>query len=410
MQLLIDLTPLLTGGENGGAKWFTLELLRCLPDHMPGWTFSLLTTAGNDVYLSNALPGFKRFQIINDRGEALPVNPENLPDGSVASLLYCPFTAPFHAVPNVPTVATVYDLQFDAYPLFFTPSEAAERQQFTVNAAQKCTKLVCISNYTREHFLRFTQTDPARVDVIYITIPSRISEVTSDTSINLPVTSGRYLIFPANAWPHKNHHMLLVAFSMWRAKHPENDLKLVFTGVKNSASGEEIEKAIWGMGLGEHVVMPGFLSEAALGCLMKQARAMIFPSLFEGFGMPLLEAMEAGVPVLCSNTTSLPEIAGNAALMFDPRAPDSIVTAIERIEGEPDLAPELVRLGRERVDVLGDTNTMTEKYAQIFIQQAETGASVIQPAQNETKPADKDAFLIRLARWAKRKFHRLLGN
>jgi hypothetical protein len=120
------------------------------------------------------------------------------------------------------------------------------------------------------------------------------------------------------------------------------------------------------MGLADRVLFPGFQDEACFAALITHARALIFPSLFEGFGIPVLEAMASGVPVLSANTTSLPEVAGDAALMFDPRRPRQIVSAIETIESDPTLAGRLAAAGRSRAASLGTAAGMAAGYLEIF--------------------------------------------
>src|SRR5208282_763215 len=120
------------------------------------------------------------------------------------------------------------------------------------------------------------------------------------------------------------------------------------------------------MGLGEHVVFPGYLPDGEFAILLHGSRALIFPSLFEGFGIPLLEAMAAGKPVLCSNLTSLPEIAGDAALLFDPRKPEEIAAAIERIMFDEKLASNLIERGRLRYSLFPDVRAMAERYLRVF--------------------------------------------
>jgi hypothetical protein len=120
------------------------------------------------------------------------------------------------------------------------------------------------------------------------------------------------------------------------------------------------------MALGQHVVFPGFVSESELAVLYQSCKALVFPSLYEGFGMPLLEAMAFDKPVVCSDVTSLPEIAGDAALLFDPRKPDALARAIDRILGEDDLVAELVKRGRQRLAQFGTGERLAKTYLNIF--------------------------------------------
>jgi hypothetical protein len=122
------------------------------------------------------------------------------------------------------------------------------------------------------------------------------------------------------------------------------------------------------MNLQDRVIAPGFVHEEELAVLMQSCRALVFPSLFEGFGMPVLEAMSFDKPVLCSSVTSLPEVAGDAALFFDPRRPADIVHAVERIESEPLLREELIRRGRHRLLAFTTPAQMAGAYLDLFQQ------------------------------------------
>jgi glycosyltransferase involved in cell wall biosynthesis len=121
------------------------------------------------------------------------------------------------------------------------------------------------------------------------------------------------------------------------------------------------------LGVSEHICLPGYVSTDELTVLYQSARALIFPSLYEGFGMPVLEAMANGVPVLCSNMTSLPEVAGDAALFFDPRSPKSIAQAIETIlNASSQQKQDLIQKGHARVKFFGDAKRMAHEYALVL--------------------------------------------
>jgi glycosyltransferase involved in cell wall biosynthesis len=123
-------------------------------------------------------------------------------------------------------------------------------------------------------------------------------------------------------------------------------------------------------------VFPGYVSDRELEALLAGAKALIFPSLYEGFGMPVLEAMEAGCPVLASDTTSLPEIGGNAYFAFDPTDVEAIRDAIARIDGDSELACTLVARGRERAGLFGNADRMAHDYLAVFRDAMSVAATV----------------------------------
>ncbi len=377
LVVVIDVTPMLPGGGNGGAKWVALSLIEQFLRQRPHWRWWLLTTAANDGFLGEMFPSVQRLRVLDQQGQVIaPPRLRALPGGDRADLLFCPFTAPFHATPAVPTVSIVHDLQFAAYPQFFSAAEVRERTSHFFEAAALCDRLVCVSRYVAGEVRRVTGLGERRVRFVYNSMADRLPRVTAEAGAEalagLGLTAGRYLLYPANTWPHKNHAMLITAAGMYFAAHPASDLKLVCAGVSDAPSGRALRAAVVRMGLGERILFPGFQDEPQFAALVTNARALIFPSLFEGFGIPVLEAMANGVPVLCANTTSLPEIAGDAALLFDPRRPGEIVGAIEAIESDPGLGERLVAAGTKRAASLGTGADMAAGYLEIF-------AEVLQP-------------------------------
>jgi glycosyltransferase involved in cell wall biosynthesis len=127
----------------------------------------------------------------------------------------------------------------------------------------------------------------------------------------------------------------------------DGDAALVMVG-HAGRDAERLQARAAALGLGERVRMTGWVEDADLEGLYRLAGAFVYPSLHEGFGMPVLEAMHRGVPTACADATSLPEVAGDAALLFDPRSVDAIAAAVSRLLGDPGLASRLRAAGRER--------------------------------------------------------------
>jgi glycosyltransferase involved in cell wall biosynthesis len=154
-----------------------------------------------------------------------------------------------------------------------------------------------------------------------------------DHSLFSPGADSRdpFLFYPARAWAHKNHARLFEAFALLRRKRPE--LRLILTGGGDHGA------------LPDGVEARGFVTAETLRDLYRTAGVLVFPSLYEGFGQPPLEAMACGCPVACSNAAALPEIVGDAARLFDPRSPEAIAEAVEDVLDAP--APWVAR-GLER--------------------------------------------------------------
>lgn len=289
-------------------------------------------------------------------------------------ILFCPFSAPTYSEPGVPTVCTFYDLQYKIYPEFFSQEDVAGRDQTFINMCRKADHIAAISDYSRDMAIGYGGLDPNNISTIYLRMGARFERDGGGETLRRQdvlgrygLLSGEYLIYPANFWQHKNHEMLLTAFGLLRRELGDGQPspKLVLTGAPCERS-EWLGRAAEAMGLGGSVILPGYLDDADLAILIGESRGMVFPSLFEGFGLPVIEAMALGVPVACSDTTSLPEVAGKAALLFDPRDPDAIARAMGRIWSDADLRADLVAAGRERAAVFMDTDRMADEYWAAF--------------------------------------------
>jgi glycosyltransferase involved in cell wall biosynthesis/2-polyprenyl-3-methyl-5-hydroxy-6-metoxy-1,4-benzoquinol methylase len=404
-RVVVDLTPVLPGGENGGAKIMTLELVRHLARIAKDCEFILLTSPASHAELAPLDSSNVRRILIDGPADLrqsaeslaercwrlvkgfVPANGQTrlmgayrrlsrqiLPGSTLlhkwnADLLFCPFTAPFFFDPTVPTVSVVYDLQHVYCPQFFEPGEIEERSRNFAAACTESTRMVCISEYVRKTVLENSAMPAERVKSIPILLPRRLRRPTHEAREQVlqscQLQRHRYLVYPANFWAHKNHELLLTAFGIYRASNPGSDLKLVLTGAPGRRRDELID-ASCAMGLSDAVIFPGYLPVEDFSALMEQCLALIFPSLFEGFGMPLLEAMAAGRPILCGNETSLPEVAGDAALLFNAMKPADIVDAITRIEQDTDLQHELIQKGARRLSSLGGPKEMAARYLQVF--------------------------------------------
>ena len=404
-RVVVDLTPVLPGGQNGGAKVMTIELLRNLARIAADCEFILLTSIKSHDELASLDSSNVRRMCV-DKSRTLVKSGESVADRlhrllkrfvpanrlaqlarlyqrlSVrmgpthrlltdldADLLFCPFTAPFFFDPAVPVVSVVYDLQHIYYPYFFEPAEVKGRKWNFERACYASARMVSISDYVRRTVLEHGDISDERVKTIPILLPRRLpppsAEICERVLYSHHLNPHRYLLYPANFWAHKNHEVLLTAFGIYRASNPSSDLKLVLTGSPSPRRDELIE-ASSAMGLSGAVVFPGYLTAEDFSPLMHQCKALIFPSLFEGFGMPLLEAMAAGRPILCSNGTSLPEVAGDAALFFNPMKPVEIVDAITRIEQDLDLHRDLIENGTRRLSTFGGPDEMAARYIDVF--------------------------------------------
>jgi glycosyltransferase involved in cell wall biosynthesis len=207
-------------------------------------------------------------------------------------------------------VTTIHDLQHELYPQFFSRAELAYRRAVYGWTAKRSRFLIAISEHARGTLLERYDLAPSRVRTIHLGIDH--GRFTPDDRQREP-----FLLYPANRWRHKNHERLFAAFA--RVRRERQDLRLVLTG-----QGHERAQLPSGVESRGHVSLDELVE------LYRSAACLVFPSLYEGFGLPPLEAMACGCPVAVSNATSLPEICGDAAEYFDPLSPEDIAAAILR--------------------------------------------------------------------------------
>ncbi len=250
-------------------------------------------------------------------------------------------------------VLVVHDLQHEYHPEFFSPEVLEERTRVFGESIRRADHLIAVSEYTRQTVLERYAIAPERIDTVHeaadpIFCPdNRRGLDTREILRKYGLPEGAFLFFPANTWPHKNHRGLLEALALLRDVHGLDPL-LVCTGATKEAQ-PVITEMIRRRGLERCVRFLGYCPPQDMPGLYEGAAALVFPSFFEGFGIPLLEAMWCDCPIVCSSVTSLPEIAGDAALLADPRAPEQFAAAMSRLLTDPALRQTLVARGRRRV-------------------------------------------------------------
>jgi glycosyltransferase involved in cell wall biosynthesis len=245
-----------------------------------------------------------------------------------------PVTVPVGAVPGVPRVVSLLDVQHHELSQMFSALERRFRAWAYDGAARDADVVVTISEHAAAGIARFAGVPPERIRAIPLGVDhDRFRPGGPAGGDGLPE---RYVVYPANFWPHKNHERLLEA---WR-RVEDPSLWLVLTGQPYGR-----EALLDGA---ERVRHLGHVEATAMPALLRGARAMVFPSLFEGFGLPPLEAMACGTPVAASDRGALGEVCGDAALAFDPEDTAAIAAAIARIVEDEPLRADLRARGLER--------------------------------------------------------------
>ncbi|HBK34675.1 TPA: hypothetical protein DDZ01_01620 [Candidatus Uhrbacteria bacterium] len=257
---------------------------------------------------------------------------------------------------HTPFVVTIHDLIMleqprsahatTRHPLVYMLKRAGYRVVLK-RTLKKAKKIIAVSEYTKSSLLKhFPSLDPNKIDVIYEGVMNWEEDSQNQTKPPLPFQAP-YFLYVGNAYPHKNLLSLLHAFSFFHQTHPE--VHLVLAGREDifyQRLKQEVEELDLPKDIVHFVMSP---SDHELKNLYRSAALYFFPSLEEGFGLPPLEAMQAGVPVAASNTSSLPEILGEAALYFSPYDIEDMVKSMESVFTQKDLRAQLISRGYERV-------------------------------------------------------------
>jgi glycosyltransferase involved in cell wall biosynthesis len=210
---------------------------------------------------------------------------------------------------TTPTVVTLHDVQHRDLPDFFGPARRSFRRIAYDRATQSAGAVIVTSEFVRDRALDQLALDPTRVHVVPHAINHTLFKEGDEER-------EAFLLYPARAWPHKNHAHLFEAFAILRRHDPK--LRLILTGGGLERLGQ----------LPDGVERWGIIPAAELASLYRRAACLVFPSLYEGFGLPPLEAMACGCPVAASNVAAIPEVCGDAAVLFDPNDPESIANAV----------------------------------------------------------------------------------
>jgi glycosyltransferase involved in cell wall biosynthesis len=254
---------------------------------------------------------------------------------------------------NKPFVLTVYDLIYELFPKYFPHSRKfLERKSLLI---QKAAKIIAISETTKTDLMKFYEVPAGKIDVIYLANSLKVGtglHFTNNADRKLPE---RYLLYVGNRALYKNFLFFIESIVPLLTK--DKTLSVVCAGGKNFSHTEKQLFHTWGV---EHNLFYSPVNDEILTSLYKNALAFVFPSLYEGFGIPILEAFACNCPVLISNTSSLPEIAGGACLSFDPKDKTSILDVVKQMLSNESLRSELRKKGKERVNFFSWGHTAEE--------------------------------------------------
>ncbi len=246
------------------------------------------------------------------------------------------------------TVLTVHDLSFLRVPEAASPGLRQYLETVVPRSVQRANYVLADSEATKQDLISFYKTDPAKIEVLYSGVDSRFRPITDQASMervrkHYGIPAQPYVLSVGTVQPRKNYPRLIEAVSRLK----ESDLCVVIVGGKGWLE-DPIYESIRQFGMESRVIFAGFAADEDLPAIYSGSVCMALPSLYEGFGLPVLEAMACGVPVVTSNLSSLPEVAGDAGILVTPTDLGEIVDAIERVISDSTLRENMIAKGLQQ--------------------------------------------------------------
>lgn len=267
------------------------------------------------------------------------------------------FFTPAHVIPygyEGPSIATIHDLGYHHFPEAHTLAQRLYLRWSTRHNAQVSRRVIADSQATADDLLRFYAVDPRKVVVIHPGVDPELRHVTDEKVLS--AVWRKYNVYPpyflyiGTLHPRKNLVRLAQAFAASGLAERDSLYTLVLAG-KEGWLTEPIIQALHNMSaeVSGRIHLPGFVDDNDKAALLSGATALAFPSLYEGFGFPVLEAQACGTAVICANTSSLPEVAGRGALLVNPTDKAAITSALQQVAADSNLRQQLVTNGYENV-------------------------------------------------------------
>jgi len=250
---------------------------------------------------------------------------------------------------SCPSVVTVYDLSFLLYPEGFKGSKRFYLGLFTRLSARKARRIIAISQSTKRDVVRLLRVSPDKVDVVYCGTDQAFRPLPEAQVAAFRSQRGlpeRFILFVGTIEPRKNVTSLIEAFANLQTCEPAN-LKLVIGGAKGWFY-QDVFARVEELALEDEVLFPGYIPASELPLWYNAAELFVYPSLYEGFGLPPLEAMACGAPVVVANTSSLPEVVGEAGVLVDPLDVEELAEAMRQVLGDEALRQEMKERGLRR--------------------------------------------------------------
>ena len=250
---------------------------------------------------------------------------------------------------SVPKVSMFHDVAYFRYPEYLQPRIRNFYAKWIPRFMAYTDHIITVSEFSKKEIIEAYNVRPEKISVVYNGITDSYQPIgdVQKEEVRKKYTQGRpYFLYLGAIHPRKNVLTLIKAFNQFKSSGT-SDVQLIIAGRK-AWHTEDVFRAIEQSPFKNEIHLPGYVPTSNAVSLVASAEAMIYPSLYEGFGLPLVEAMACGVPVICSNVSSLPEVAGNAALLFDPMDVDQLSRHMRSITKDIQLREILIHQGNER--------------------------------------------------------------
>ncbi|MAQ70281.1 MAG: glycosyltransferase [Flavobacteriales bacterium] len=278
---------------------------------------------------------------------------------------------------STPTVITIHDINFEHRPKDLAWSHSFFYRKYFKQYAKLSNHIITVSHFSKKDIIEKYAIDQSKISVMYNGISNIFTEIPEKekTKIKNQYSAGcDFFLFIGSLHKRKNIRNLLLAFDIYKSCNPKSKNKLIIIGNKKWWD-KKTENDFKNMKFRSEVIFLGSIEDNIMKSILAAAKALIFTSIFEGFGLPIIEAMKSGVPVITSNTSAMPEVAGNAALIVNPHDINDINTAIQKIDTNNELRSELIQKGKERIKIF-DWKKTSDGIGEILKKQIHTNGKI----------------------------------
>jgi len=371
MKIAVN-TRLLIKNKLDGIGRFSLEILKRLTKRHPEIEFHFIFDRqfSNDfIFSKNIIPHiispptrhpllwYIWFEIQLPKLINTKINPDIYfsPDGFLSTKL------------KTPTVSVIHDINFEHRPKDLAWAHSFFYRYYFKKYAQLSTHIITVSQFSKDDIIQKYNIKPNKISVVYNGVSNCFKPIKESEKIEIKqkyANSKEFFLFIGSLHKRKNIKNLLLAFDIYRKNTGTNQLLIIGRKKWWDSDTESVYK---NMDFKNDVIFLGQKDDQEMASILASAKALCFVSIFEGFGLPIVEAMKSNVPVITSNTSSMPEIAGNAGLLVDPHNCNAIAQAMKKIDTNDKIRADLIELGKRRSEIFNWELT-TDKISKILHQ------------------------------------------